>query len=50
MDRQFTPETLDMMRGFKALFDPVNRLNPGKVLPTGKGCLEIRQSALGGVM
>jgi glycolate oxidase len=50
MDRQFTRETLDMMRGFKALFDPVNRLNPGKVLPTGKGCLEIRQSALGGVM
>jgi glycolate oxidase len=50
MDRQFTLETLDMMRGFKALFDPVNRLNPGKVLPTGKGCLEIRQSALGGVM
>ena len=29
-------------------FDPENRLNPGKVLPTGKGCLEIRQVALGG--
>jgi glycolate oxidase len=30
------------------LFDPDNRLNPGKVLPTGKGCLEIRQPALSG--
>jgi glycolate oxidase len=30
----------------KALFDPDNRLNPGKVLPTGRGCLEIRQKPL----
>jgi glycolate oxidase len=36
------------MQGFKTLFDPANRLNPGKVLPTGKGCLEIRQPPLGG--
>jgi glycolate oxidase len=42
MDRQFKPETLDMMRAFKRLFDPEGRLNPGKMLPTGKGCLEIR--------
>jgi glycolate oxidase len=35
-----------MMKSFKLLFDPDNRLNPGKVLPTGKGCLEIRQPAL----
>ena len=47
MARQFTPETLDMIGRFKRLFDPENRLNPGKVLPTGKGCLEIRQPALG---
>ena len=46
MDRQFKPETLDTMRAFKRLFDPENRLNPGKVLPTGKGCLEIRQPPL----
>jgi glycolate oxidase len=39
-----------MMRRFKNLFDPANRLNPGKVLPTGKGCLEIRQATLGGGM
>ncbi len=45
MAHQFKPESLDMMRGFKNLFDPDGRLNPGKVLPTGKGCLEIRQQA-----
>ncbi|MSV28559.1 MAG: FAD-binding protein [Bryobacterales bacterium] len=46
MSQLFTPETLDMIRNFKNLFDPRNRLNPGKVLPTGKGCLEIRQPPL----
>ena len=45
MDRQFKPETLEMMGAFKRLFDPENRLNPGKMLPTGNGCLEIRQKA-----
>ncbi|MGH9658742.1 MAG: FAD-linked oxidase C-terminal domain-containing protein [Bryobacteraceae bacterium] len=48
MDRLFTADTLEMMRRFKVLFDPDGRLNPGKVLPTGKGCLEIRQVALSG--
>jgi glycolate oxidase len=42
----FSPDTLDMIASIKALFDPECRLNPGKVLPTGKGCLEIRQPAL----
>jgi glycolate oxidase len=46
MAHLFSPESLDMMRSFKLLFDPDSRLNPGKVLPTGKGCLEIRQPAL----
>ena len=46
MDSLFSPDSLDMMRRFKELFDPENRLNPGKVLPTGKGCLEIRQRPL----
>jgi glycolate oxidase len=52
MDKLFSQDSLAMMAKFKALFDPTGRLNPGKVLPTGRGCLEIRQPALttGGVM
>ena len=46
MAQLFTADTLDMIGSFKTLFDPECRLNPGKVLPTGKGCLEIRQPAL----
>ncbi len=46
MKHQFSEDTLDMIRAFKNLFDPTCRLNPGKVLPTGKGCLEIRQANL----
>jgi len=42
---QFPEETLDMIARFKKLFDPECRLNPGKFLPTGKGCMEIRQPA-----
>ena len=43
MARQFTPDTLETIRRLKLLFDPENRLNPGKMLPTGRGCMEIRQ-------
>jgi len=46
MTKLFPPETLDMMRSLKLLFDPEGHLNPGKVLPTGRGCLEIRQQPL----
>ena len=42
MARQFDDETLDAMRDLKNLFDPRCRLNSGKGLPTGKGCMEIR--------
>jgi glycolate oxidase len=42
---QFSGETLDLIARFKKLFDPECRLNPGKMLPTGKGCMEIRQPA-----
>jgi glycolate oxidase len=42
----FSEDTLAMMGRLKVLFDPESRLNPGKVLPTGKGCMEIRQPAL----
>jgi glycolate oxidase len=40
---QFNDDSLGMIRRFKSLFDPTCRLNPGKMLPTGKGCMEIRQ-------
>jgi glycolate oxidase len=46
MATQFSAETLDLIRALKLLFDPDARLNPGKVLPTGRGCLEIRQPPL----
>jgi glycolate oxidase len=46
MSKLFSEETLETIRRFKNLFDPEGRLNPGKVLPTGRGCLEIRQPAL----
>jgi len=39
----FSDDSLELVRRFKSLFDPGCALNPGKVLPTGKGCLEIRQ-------
>jgi hypothetical protein len=28
------------------MLDPLRRMNPGKVLPTGKGCIEMRQPPL----
>jgi glycolate oxidase len=43
MGHQFSNDTLEMIAQFKKLFDPGCRLNPGKVLPTGRGCMEIRQ-------
>lgn len=46
MSRLFSKDSLDCMARFKAIFDPEGRLNPGKVLPTGHGCLEIRQAPL----
>jgi len=48
MARLFPAATLDTIRSFKELFDPDGLLNPGKVLPTGKGCEEIRQPAFSG--
>ena len=41
----FSEDSLETIRRFKNLFDPACRLNPGKMLPTGKGCMEIRQPA-----
>lgn len=46
MSEMFSSDTLDMMARLKRLFDPAGNFNPGKMLPTGRGCLEIRQPAL----
>jgi glycolate oxidase len=42
MPLAFSQDSLDMMERFIKVFDPDRRLNPGKLLPTGKGCLEVR--------
>ncbi len=47
MGHLFSAETLEAIGRLKKLFDPECRLNPGKLLPTGRGCLEIRQPPLG---
>ena len=47
MDSLFSAATLSAIQNFKDLFDPAHLLNPGKVLPTGQGCMEIRQRPLG---
>ena len=38
----FTPDDLALMERVRAEFNPAGRLNPGKVLPMGKACGEIR--------
>ena len=45
MPHLFPPDSLNLMRDLKRLFDPEGRFNPGKVLPGAKGCMEIRQPA-----
>ena len=42
----FSADTLETIGQIKLLFDPETRMNPGKLLPTGRGCSEIRQPAL----
>jgi glycolate oxidase len=46
MPKLFSDDTLEMIRELKQLFDPQCLLNPGKLLPTGKGCMEVRQAPL----
>jgi glycolate oxidase len=45
MPKMFPPDSLEAMLRLKTLFDPAARLNPGKVLPTGRGCVELRPPA-----
>lgn len=38
----FSEDSLAQIERLMRVFNPDGRLNPGKILPTGKGCLEIR--------
>jgi glycolate oxidase len=42
MPLMFTPDDLALMARVRTSFNPAGRLNPGKVLPVGKSCGEIR--------
>ncbi|MGB6718751.1 MAG: FAD-linked oxidase C-terminal domain-containing protein, partial [Candidatus Acidiferrales bacterium] len=42
----FTEADLALMRTVRDAFNPVGRLNPGKIFPTGKGCGEVRINPL----
>jgi glycolate oxidase len=42
MEKQFSAESLDMMRRIRALFDPAGLFNPGKLLPARTACSELR--------
>ena len=47
----FSPDDLELMRKLKAVFNPSGTLNPGKVLPAGKVCGELRiEASLGGIL
>jgi glycolate oxidase subunit GlcD len=40
----FTDDDLDAMARVRAVFNPEGRMNPGKVLPTPRACVEVRGS------
>jgi glycolate oxidase len=42
MPKMFSDADLELMRRVKAAFNPGGLLNPGKILPLGKGCGEAR--------
>jgi glycolate oxidase len=46
MPRMFTGDDLELMRRVRDAFNPRGLLNPGKILPLGKGCGEIRVQPL----
>jgi len=43
MDRQFSQESLEMMRRIKMTFDPARLFNPGKLVPDRTPCPELRE-------
>jgi glycolate oxidase len=42
MPLMFTEGDLELMRRVRSAINPTGLLNPGKILPTGKGCKEVR--------
>lgn len=44
----FSDDDLDLMKRTKSVFNPEGKFNPGKVLPLGKMCGELRVHAAGG--
>jgi len=44
----FSEVDLEFMGRIKSLFNPLGRLNPGKLLPTGKMCGELRGGLISG--
>lgn len=42
MPLMFSDADLELMRRVREAFNPAGNLNPGKVLPIGKGCKEVR--------
>ncbi len=45
MAEMYSPDSIEMIARLKRLFDPDVQFNPGKLLPTGRGCVESRQTA-----
>lgn len=44
MEYSFSPDTLDVMRDVRAVFNPDESFNPAKVLPTARGCAEVNKA------
>ena len=44
MEYSFTPDTLNVMRDVRAVFNPDESFNPAKVLPTARGCAEVNKA------
>ena len=44
MSYAFTPDTLGAMEDLKNAFNPQGRFNPSKLLPSARGCVEIRKA------
>ncbi|MGL4464376.1 MAG: FAD-linked oxidase C-terminal domain-containing protein, partial [Planctomycetia bacterium] len=41
MDKLFSAADLDAMTSVREVFNPANRCNPSKMLPTGGHCVEV---------